>query len=763
MTTTKKVLVAGISILIVAGIAGAFFYFSKNKSEKVNMGEPTVAKDVEEFRKILENEDDDSLALIDKALNDKKIDYETALIYKVYAIFGDKQLPAEYKSKAPIFGSNVALYEIQVKFSTLSKSTQEKLQPFFTRPEDPTSYINQRYNKNNQEQSSLFIKTVKANRPDTTLYTDFLVSADNKVKVWYPNDTVDAYSSVWDEDGQGIVVTSTTVSKAMAESIKKHLDEDKIMQRYIDLLGKQIKTDGTRGGDDKLDIYVAPAGTDLGVTYGESSTPCSSYILMNISIGDKRDTILKTVLAHEIFHSYQYAYKYDVVKDNWWGEATAVWAEDFIYPGDNTEQTRLSRFFKYPTTGLNKETPPSAHHYSAYIFPFFITKKYGDEFMKKSWNGCDGKDCLKSIDEIIEGGFKQQWKEFTLWNYNKEPAKFYTDKNGFSTVSGDSAKGKETIFINGDNIEINIAEVQPLAARISDVVDMQEDKSIKRVIFKDLKQFTNQLDKKTSIKALIYYKNGKKEVEDWSEKSERSFCIENKDEDFEKVVLITSNADMKKPTTKAKIKVEGKTSCYHINQNDKASAVLYFPYANGGGRQTAKINTSVEVNSLGDTVANAAPEQKYGYLTKWKLNYEFEQIRDSFTVACDTSNVIFDKGWTSRSAGYLEFDLKLKDPNASEGTFSIDMTYGLPHPHGNYEDIPVVRANCISAYVDAMRMNLSAVKGTMKNVYQGRIYDITEKGAKIEIKNSCLYDGCNMATGEPFQVMTAPIILEIKK
>jgi hypothetical protein len=72
MTTTKKVLVAGISILIVAVIAGAFFYFSKNKSEKVSLGEPTVAKDVEEFRKILENEDDDSLALIDKALNDKK-------------------------------------------------------------------------------------------------------------------------------------------------------------------------------------------------------------------------------------------------------------------------------------------------------------------------------------------------------------------------------------------------------------------------------------------------------------------------------------------------------------------------------------------------------------------------------------------------------------------------------------------------------------------------------------------------------------------
>lgn len=760
MKNKKYIILAG-AILIVAIAAGAIIYFTKNKPGENKTEDVKLASDVEELQKIYDLNKDDSLTLIDKALADKKINYETSLVYKAYAIFGDEQLPAEYKSQAVIFNSNVVLYEIQTKLNTLSKETQEKLKPFLARPEDPASYINQRYAKNKTtKDSGLFIKTAHAQRGDATLYTDFLISADNRAKVWYPNDTVSSFASVW-EDGDGAVITSKEVSKKMAEMIKLHLDNDRIMQRYIDLLGKEIKKDGNRGGDDKLDIYVAPAGTNLGVSYGESGTPCSSYIYINVSIGDKRDTILKTVLAHEIFHSYQYAYKYDVVKDNWWGEATAVWSEDFIYSDANTEQPRLGGFFHYPETELFKETPPSAHHYSAYIFPFFITKKYGNEFMKKSWEGCDGKDCLKSMDGIIEGGFKQQWKEFTLWNYNREPAKFYTDQNGFSKTAMADSKSKEDYFIAAKQQEINVPEVKPLSARLDDALLAMEDQDVKLVTFKDLRNYTGQA-KTANIKAVIYYKNGKKEVEDWTDKKERSFCIENKEEEFEKISLIFSNADMKKKTGKTKINVEGKPTCYRISQEDKSTAVIHFPYANEGGMQKVNIDTTVEVNSSGEAVAKAAEGQKYAYLTKWKLNYEFEQIRKAFTVNCGDSTAVFDAGWTSRSAGYLEFDLKLKDPNATEGTFSIDMTYGLPHPHGNYEDVPAVKANCISAYVNAMKMNTSAIKGTVKNVYQGRIYDITDDGAKIEIPNSCLYSGCTMTTGEPFQTMDK-IILEIKK
>jgi len=758
----KKTIILILSGLALLALSGVFYYEKKHDKQARDNGyeSETSENGREAIRKYWESEEETSLDKIDQAFFDKRLDYEKSLIYKAYAIFGDERLPKEYQSGEFNFASNAALYEMGVKFDSLSKEAQEALKPFFLRPDDPESYLNLRYNKKTSLQKGL-IKTARADRPDGTLYTDFLVSADNKVKIWYPNDTVDAYSSVWEEDGAGIVITSVSVSKAMAEKIKKFLDNDNIMKRYLDLLGRDIKKDGSRGGDDKLDIYVAPAGTNLGVSYGESATPCSSYILINISIGDKRDTILKTVLAHEIFHSFQYAYKYDAVKDNWWGEATAVWSEDFIYPDADTEQERLPRFFKYPEAELVSEKPPVLHHYAAYIFPYFITKKFGNDFMKKSWEGCDGKDCLKSMDEIISGGFKEQWREFTLWNYNKEPAKFYTDQKGFSKVSGESAKSKEAYLFNGDYLEINLPEVRPLSARLSDVADAQEDKSIKRVVFGDLKKFTGQSDK-AALKALVYYKNGKKEIEDWTGKSERSFCIENKDEDFSQIVLIASNGDMKKKTGKAIIKIQGKPSCYHISQEDKKDAIIHFPYADSGAMKKIDIASDVIVVSRGEQSAAAEEGQKYAYLGKWKLGYEFEQIRKSFTVSCGGSNAIFDAGWKSRSAGYLEFDLKLKDQNAGEGEFDIDMTYGLPHPHGNYEEVPAIKANCISAYIKASSMNLAGIKGTMKNVYKGRIYDIGPDGAKLEIRNSCLYDGCTMATGEPFQTMDK-IILEIRK
>lgn len=757
--SAKKSIIALISLMIVAILAGGIYYFSKNSPGLPSFG-LTESNELEELRKILSIEGDDSLALINKALNEGEIDNETALIYKAYAIFSDERLPVEYQSKVAIFGSNASLHEMQVNFDTLTPATQEILKPFLTRPEDPQSYINQRYFDKKAEQTGLLIKSAHATRPDATLYTDFLVSSDNKVKIWYPNDTVAAFASVF-EDGEGGVITSKETSKKMADMIKKHLDEDRIMQRYVELLNKQIKTDGTRGGDDKLDIYVAPAGTDLGLSWGESSTPCSSYIFINISIGAHRDTILKTVLAHEIFHSYQYAYKYNVVKDNWWGEATAVWAEDFIYPDANTEQPRLPGFLHHPTVELYKENPPPAHHYSAYIFPYFITKKYGNDFMRKSWEGCDGKDCLTSMDELIEGGFKKQWKEFTLWNYNREPAKFYTDTNEFPAVSSADSPTREDFFIAGESTEIINPEILPLSAKLADAVTALEDKEIKLLTFKELRNFTGLSDK-AAIKAIIYYKNGKKEIEDWTEISDRSFCIENKDEDFEKISLIFSNADMKNKIAKSTIKIEGKDNCYRIDQQDKATATIHFPYADSGALLKVNIPTDVEIISKGATVAKKEDAQKYDYLTKWKMNYEFEQIRKAFDVSCGGSNVQFDAGWTSRSAGFLEFDLKLADPNATEGTFGIDMTYGLPHPHGNYEEIPAMTANCISTYLSATSLDLSGIQGTIKNVYQGKIFDMTEEGAKIEIPNSCLYSGCAMATGEPFQTMDK-IILNIKK
>ena len=758
MESSKKInkLTSVIILIVVVLAIGSIYFLMKGRGGD-------YAPDVKEMIAAFQAEGEDSLQKIDNALKAGKINSETALVYKVYAVFGDENLPSEYEGDKPFYEGNTVVREVSRRCDSLSKGTKDKLAPFRKRPEEEGSWVNLRLlDSQTSAPTSGLVPNAYATRPLATVYTEFLESADGKAKIWYPN-TNSNRRALFNEGTTSETVTATQAKK-MAEKIKGFLDGDKIFKQFEDLLGgKQVLSDGTAGGDGRLDIYVAPCGSDLGLTYCEGSTPCPSYIIMNSSIGLARDNVLKTTLAHEIFHAFQYAYDYDDTKDNWWSEATAVWSEDFIYPFANTEHAWLPRFIPHPTSQADKESPPSGHHYGAYILSYFITENFGDDFMRKSWNACDGGPCLKGIDDNIEGGFKEQWKKFTLWNYNKEPAQYYVDAGPFPTHSSMDAPSSDEIPYTGGDENIDIEELKPLAADLTEVYNMITDTNLegwKKITFKDFDQFTSKSDK-AAIKAVVYLKNGQKMVEDWTKKKKRSFCLENKDEDLERVVLIYSNADMKEGISASKIKVESKKSCFHIDERESRTAVVHFP-AQGGA---VNINTTIDAVADGEPEKDASEEVDFGYQTEWSVWYEFEQIKEAFSVPCEDTTADFEAGWTTRAAGYLKFNL---DPE-SEGydketnTFSIDMHYGELHPNGPYEDVPGVGVNCAGIYIGPSKVDLSGFKGVYKGIYTGKITNMTPDGAIIEIENCCLYHDCYRQDGPKFQTISEPILLEIKR
>lgn len=199
---------------------------------------------------------------------------------------------------------------------------------------------------------------------------------------------------------------------------------------------------------------------------------------------------------------------------------------------------------------------------------------------------------------------------------------------------------------------------------------------------------------------------------------------------------------------------------YYIDQEDKTTAVLHFPYMDFGVNKIVDINTTVDTLSNGEPSENAKSDAKYSYLTKWKLYHEFEQIRDAFSVSCAGSSVDFSKDWTTRSAGYLEFDLSTLN---EDGTFSVDLSYGYNHPKGNVEKVPTATAKCIGVQFGGSDIDLSAYKGVMKGVWKGKISDMTADSAKITIDNCCLYNHCNTQDGAKFQTIADPVTLYIKK
>ena len=76
-----------------------------------------------------------AIDLIEAALAQGKIDDVTALVYKVYAVFGDPRLPAEYRgpNKAIRSGTEV-MSEAQGRYDALPADIQALLLPFLIPP-----------------------------------------------------------------------------------------------------------------------------------------------------------------------------------------------------------------------------------------------------------------------------------------------------------------------------------------------------------------------------------------------------------------------------------------------------------------------------------------------------------------------------------------------------------------------------------------------------------------------------------------------------
>lgn len=715
-----------------------------------------------EYYSLLNQEGDTSYALIDEAEAAGTIDHETAIKYKMLAMFKDESLPTEYQSELVDYRVGSTLFkEVRAEYDSLSAETQATLDPFFKRPDDAGSYWNLQYQAGAydeaDEQASL-IQTALAARPNATLYTDFILTADDEVKIWYPNDSIIVPNP---SGGLGVIIMSSNSAKGVAEKIKTVLDRDQIISTYNNYFGKTLLSDAPRGGDERLDLYVAPTGTDLGWTIGEyTPPPTTSYMIINPALG-ANEKILRTTLAHEIFHVYQFLFKQDLQKDEWWNEATATWSEDFMYPTDNTEQGYLKPFIEHPEVPLNIEKPPENHMYGAYIFAYFIANQSGDNIIRDSWYGCENELCLDALDGLIDGGFKKQWKEFTLWNYNKAPVDYYFDYPSFPTQSSENGPNTMEHFLSSEEYTIDLDSLKLLTSEIDIAHNNVTDEKIKKLVFTDLTNFTGKSDK-AGLKAIIYYKDGRKEVEDWTEKTKRSFCIDSSEENFEKVVLITSNADKENSIGSTEIKVEGKPSCYEIDQADTRQAGVVFNYVDGGVPKVININSTINISSNGEPSKPAPEGEEYAYQAPWELNYVFTQVKDSFTAECDNQPVLFSAGWTTRDAGIMSFDLSSESLGEGD-TFSVDLTYGLPHPEGNFETGPAASFTCINTSVPSGTISTAGYSATVEGLYQGKILEMNEAGAKIQIQNACYYDSCTLYTGAPFQTMESPITLEIKK
>jgi hypothetical protein len=484
-----------------------------------------------------------SFELIDAAVTAGTISSETGLLYKVYNTFGDPRLPSQYRGDDSALSDSHALTYAVQRWDSLSSATREELRPFLTPPVYGGSWYD-----------------LRTGSPAAALPADAfaldtypICGAVNRDKWTYDTGRV-AYVKIW----------WPKTDLAAADIARAFLNEmdSKIWPKLTGLMGAPL-TDGdtTCGGDDdRLDIYLAPVAR----SFEQSLTPpgCKKtpgYIVLNPSAPP--DT-----LAHEFMHAIQdrfatanscvYASDYA-----WLCEATAVWAQNYVYPATNREHYTAECFQQTPSDKL--DTKNDKREYGAYLFPFYIAGAQGAPVIRTMWDNTLTNSSLDAVDKAIQGGFSEVWPRFITYNWNRAPYDFYKQWDGLTT-----AAKEETIeaTLGGavlKEFDVGPTELPALSASYYHV--KFTDAKVRSVAYyngwpyKVVKKAAGQdqhLDygkayfaeaadpeqiKGASVTAYIKI-DGNWRKEDWTKKGEAGFCLDKKDERLQELVLIYGNS-----------------------------------------------------------------------------------------------------------------------------------------------------------------------------------------------------------------------------
>ena len=401
------------------------------------------------FRTMGADRDPTSTKLIAAALAAGTIDAEQALLYRVWTAMGDPRLPAAYDGAPDAAPNHMILREASARMASLAAATQALLRPVFV----PPIYAQSAFAQKNAGSSNGHTKGGDAPRQATTVNCD----ASGLALGWRKL-TAGKFNVFYVDLGLGDSYSAE--NRALATAVAATIEG--VYAAETGLLGRTAKSDSglpCNGGDDGIDIYLGTAEARTvaqTLPYEGRCADTAGFIVLNSShalvrgiaaravtaAAEVRD-VLRQVLAHEVMHLLQMAMSRggDCANLEWFDEATAEWAMDFVVPQiasgnggepgieDGLTKVGLFSFAKrrsgqflaeYLYTGhmrsLEKGVADS-FGYADYLFFQYLHRKHGNAAIKRIFDAmAGGAGDLEAIAAAVD--MKAVWPEFalTLWN-----------------------------------------------------------------------------------------------------------------------------------------------------------------------------------------------------------------------------------------------------------------------------------------------------------------------------------------------------------
>jgi hypothetical protein len=481
-----------------------------------------------------------TLERIEEALEQGEIDEETALVYRVLAVFADPRLPEEYRGDDPRPLDRMIGAQLQQRFETLSAANQQRLAPYLLPPIYRGSWVDLRTGGGEPEETGAARSPPPCSGPPLKAWS---FHGNERFKVWYPRDRSGF-------DSAARVVLETLANDAYP--------------KLVALMGKEpLPDDGKpcNGGDERLDVYLiepltlpgAPASPypEWGQTlpYSGSCSATPVFILLsvppNLSSSWVDRPILRHMVVHETMHAIQFAY---ALKGpclatrselTWWTEATATWAEDFIYGNDfNPEHGFGEQYLQTAEIPIHEV---SAGRYRGYLFPFYLAREFDPQVIRRSWEALEKRARpLEAIDHAIPGHFEQRWPELAVFNLNEPPVEHYRAWDSFGARLEPTAQlHLELAGQLRRRFELPSPEVPALALRAYRV-SVGDD--VRLLEFDNTWHDTGL--ERLRVQALVRRAGGELQPpKDWSGSRRKLFCRDRLEERVEELVLVVSYSE----------------------------------------------------------------------------------------------------------------------------------------------------------------------------------------------------------------------------
>ncbi len=362
-----------------------------------------------------------SLGMIEDAVAAGEIDEIAGLRFKAFSVFGDDRLPAEFSGGGSEEEGTFVLEEIYSRFDELSPEVQDELRPFLLPPDAPGSW----YQRRVQAKAKLAAPLADPPEGDFDKY-DVKDGSGNSVAV-----------VKWPKSDNSLEPTARVVQGAMAD----------VYDKLVGLMGRAPLSDGelgeASGGDGRFDIYLLKIG---GSTYG--STPPNDPGLIESVFSDSRrrphivqdvqniandhgglgtalyERKIRANLAHEFMHAIQFAFDLSegkLVPDyRWLADATATWAEHFVFENDHMEHADAPAFLNRLDDPLETDPDTNNRRYGAYLYFFHHVRFFGEDIVRFAWESAQVADQLTAVDRAVPEGIAKHWADFAVFNWNQD-------------------------------------------------------------------------------------------------------------------------------------------------------------------------------------------------------------------------------------------------------------------------------------------------------------------------------------------------------